>query len=231
MFQIVNPGNRIYTGVDDRIFHPSSKLAILDYDDLVVEVVDFSALTPNICSNIYKFDLVGPPNQLFIRINPYITIQNYNSYISWRGFRDNMAVKLKLNGTLSTLSMLELEGIPGQVGSDRCKYLILLNDTTILEFWCEAKRNCYLHPEYAFQVGDYVLFRLSVELGGTIKAFGGINVKTVSLVSLMFTLVFHNDIFLGCNTTYVHDDVSVEIKAPDQRGVVSKVALMTNNMY
>lgn len=231
MFQIVNPCNRVYTGVDQRIFLPSSELAILDYDDLVVELVNFSSLTPDILDNIYTFKLVGLFNQPYIRITPYITIQNYNKYISWQSFRDNTAIKLSLGGTLSTLSMLGVRGISGGVGADHCRHLIFLDDITILEFWWESRGVCLLHPEYAFRLGDYILFRLSIELGVATKLFEGVSTKTAGFLGIMFTLVFHKGTFIGCNTTYVHDDVSIEIKAPVQQGVVSKIALMCNDMY
>ena len=58
MFQAVNLNNRVYNGSNNLLRRLEKRAAILDYNDLVVEIVDTALLSESIVSNMGNYRVI-----------------------------------------------------------------------------------------------------------------------------------------------------------------------------
>lgn len=187
MFQFCNLCNHVYTGSRGCTAYIPDKVAVLDYDDLIIEIVPGNLFTPDILNNFVAVRRVGFTTQFrdtcdeapHSNIFYWIAAQKHDSAkFFFRGLPHE--VRLKLSRQLYSSGN---EGIWGTVYYDR---------TGILNFDCGTE-DCILCVNYAFIHGNYLIVRMSIFEE---------TAQYIICPRLNFSFVFLDEKLIGCYVTW-----------------------------
>lgn len=211
MFQVCNLGNHIYTGDVYPTISLPDDIVVLDYDDLIIEIVKTSA-----CINQIQSDLVAISPIDFYNVNyylPYLDTQCYNNFIRWQLCKKN-EVELVLGGEGHRLALNLYVSMTGDFFDRevRCK---LVYDSVRL-FGFNYHSECELHINYAFRHNEFIILRLSICDDTQQQVFN-------------LSLVFRHRTLLGCYITHAFDEY--HIVKPISKGLESKLKFFLQDKY
>lgn len=230
-FQLVNAWDYVYTGRSVCGIALPKSLAILDFDDLVIEIVQPKTLPPDYLSHIMNID---SQNYKFTGhltiIDSHLVVQTFNPYVHWEQVLEGRVHRLTFYGrTIILTSTLDWATHYGNA-----RYLLTLDGTMLMSFLCDATSKPLIQVEYAFIAGVYLIVRLSVRIAYEQMGTNGVlqiaHSKFHSMFSLVFTGAdFRN--FLGVYHTWNHPDFQYKLYKPLDLGLTAKLSMLLQNRY
>lgn len=225
MFQICNLQNHIYNASEGVQRYVNGKIAVLDYDDLIIEIVDSVVVTDSIISQLTATEVrhVNSPTgrKVLTTFLPRCDTSPPNSFLEWSLDKRVLTLKLKPRGIKHSIGLLRQDCMSQTI--DNLKHGVLQYDNIkLLEYTYEDEIGAFaeLHVNYAFRYGNYLIMRLTVE---------AVVAMSIRIPLLRPSLVFLGNKLLGCYVTYTAH--SYKIYNPLSPELESKLLFFLKDKY
>lgn len=208
MFQAVNLNNRVYNGSNNLLRRLEKRVAILDYDDLVVEIIDTALLPESIVSNMGNYRVVETFSGSVSVFSACVKKQLTSPIISWE-FEDSINEVININ----------LLGVGHTISVRKAKFFDCVSFDDVMLLHCERTPSIGgICLDYAFSIGGYLIIRMSLY-------------TATHAPGAMFSLVFRDAELLGCYTTWVSKKVELEPIKPIPSSLKAMLLMTLKDKY
>lgn len=191
MFQICNLQNHIYTGRKGDQRYLEGEVAVLDYDDFTIEIVDSNLLTRSILNQCVAIKRTEQIVYL-----PRCNELPSNDLLYWKLHRKSNIVRLFLHKLRHDIDIVTRERTLSGVVIQKLGVL-RYDGIRLLDFVYRDDLPFELYVNYAFMHGECLIMRLTVAM------------NTIHISQIKFSLVFLGDKLLGCYVTYAANDYKI----------------------